>query len=95
MNKKQIERRIEGLKKEITILESVLTSDDEVIMGRPIGSLKYLPEQIQFLRENKDLRMSDLVKQFNDKFKTSYPFNTRALYNLMIRENIIARKFTY
>ncbi len=91
MNKKQIERRISELKKEIEILEGILIPTN-LKMGRPKGSLKYTPEQIKFIEENKDILMKELVIKFNEEFKTNYTPNTRAIYNFMLREGILEKK---
>lgn len=88
MNKIQIERRISNLKREIEVLELILAPTNPK-MGRPKGSLKYTPEQIKFIKENKDIPMKELVMKFNGKFKTNYTPYTRAIYNFMLRKGIM------
>ena len=86
MSEKQLKERINRLKDEIRILESVLAREG---FGRPKGSIKYSPEKINFLTENKDKHMREITLLFNEKFKTDYPEDTRALYNFMERQGII------
>lgn len=88
MSEKQIKERINKLQFEIRILEKVLGTEREGF-GRPKGSLKYTPEQIDFLEKNKDIPMEELIEMFNEKFGTGYPIDSRALYNFMDRQGII------
>jgi len=89
MKEKQIKERINNLRREIEILEGVLYTKRKGF-GRPKGTLKYKEEQITFLKENKNMKMIDLVELFNKTFGTNYPKETRALYNFMDRERIIS-----
>ena len=88
MSEKQIKERIIQLKKEIEIFEQVLNTKREGF-GRPKGSIKYTIEQENFLKENKDIPMKELIKLYNEKFKTNLKKDTRALYNFMERQGII------
>jgi hypothetical protein len=61
-------------------------------MGRPLGSYKYSNEEINFLKANKETPMKELIKKFNEKFNKNFNSDTRALYNMMQRQNIIRTK---
>lgn len=88
MNERQIQEKIE--REEIRILEEVLkTESAKPKMGRPIGTRRYPNEQFEFLKENKDVPMKELVGMFNKKFKTSFPLDTRVLYNFMYRSGLV------
>lgn len=89
MSEKQIKERIYTLEQEIRILRNVLEQKREGF-GRPKGSLKYTPEQIDFLKECEEKKFSDkeIVRQFNSKFGINLKADSRALYNFMVREGI-------
>lgn len=93
MNKYQIQNRINKLKNEIAILEEVLNEESSYINGRPLGSTAYQEEEIQFLKENKNLPMEELINKFNKSFNRDIPLSSRALYNLMVRQGLISPKF--
>lgn len=89
MSERQIRERINKLQEEIRILSEVVEHKREGF-GRPKGTLKYTPEQIDFLKEGEENKLSDkeIVRQFNLKFGTTIKSNSRALYNFMLREGI-------
>ena len=89
LNEKQIKERIYELKKEIGTLLYVLNSKNEGI-GRPKGSIKYTQEEIDFLKDCEKNKLNDkeIIRLFNEKFKTNYKETTRKFYNFMCREGI-------
>lgn len=89
MSEKQIRERINELQEEIRILSEIV-EHKRGGFGRPKGTLKYTPEQINFLKECEENKLSDkeIVRQFNLKFETNLKPNSRALYNFMVREEI-------
>lgn len=89
LNEKQIKQRIWELNKEIEILQYVLNHTSEG-MGRPLGSYKYTPEQINFLKEceKNELTDKEVIDLFNIRFGTSLSKSSRRLYNFMCRTGI-------
>ena len=81
------------LKKELEILEEILNGDRKSNIGRPCGTFKYSDAQHKFLKENKDKDQKELIGMFNEKFKTQFSLESRALYNFMIRSGIIESNF--
>lgn len=93
LGKIQVEQRILKLKEEIRILQDVLDSEPNQKIGRPPNISKYPREQFEFLNNNKDVPMKELIMLFNKKFKTDFKENSRVLYNFMERGGIITPQF--
>lgn len=89
MNKLQVLDKIKRHEEAIELLKEVLQTDPEKgKMGRPQGETKYTSEQLNFIKNNRDITMIKLVQKFNDKFGTNLRKNSRTLYNLMDRQGI-------
>jgi len=93
-DKKEIEKRIENLKKKTASYEEVLLTQTDNKMGRPVGSSKYTSEQTEFLKQNKNVPIKDLIVLFNKKFNLNLPLDTRILYNFMFRAGIIDTSYS-
>lgn len=93
MTENQIRERIENLKKELEVLENVLITEAKSRMGRPLRSYLYSEKQIEFLHENRELPMKELIKKYNKTFNTELSLDSRAIYNFMIRTGIIEPEY--
>jgi len=89
MSEKQLRERIYLLEKEIRFIDEILNVNNPDDMGRPKGSIKYTPEQVKFLIENKQMHMKNLIPFYNRTFGTDLKPDSRALYNFMCREGIL------
>jgi hypothetical protein len=90
MSEKQLREKIIELEKQLEIWKVVLNSPKDGKMGRPKGSTMYTPEQMKFLAECEEKKLSDkqIIEEFNKKYDTNIKPNGRQLYNLMQRQGI-------
>lgn len=101
MSKYQIEARIRELEGRIEELKLVRDSFEPkpTKMGRPVGSLKYTPEQLDYLselakkRNDGKLKDKEVVPLFNKKFGTNFTPDSRLLYNIMQRQGYITPEY--
>jgi hypothetical protein len=89
MSEKQLREKVIALEKELNIYKTILQTPKDGKMGRPIGSIKYTDVQVMWLKDNKNMPMTNLVMKFNERFGTKLSVTSRALYNFMCREGII------
>jgi len=68
MNEKQLKERMYSLEKELRIIKEILETNNPDGIGRPKGSLVYTPEQVKFLKENKEMHMKNLIPFYNRTF---------------------------
>lgn len=94
MTEREIKERIYDLKKEIDIYEKILKTTHE--FGRPTGSTKFTPAQLEFLKlcVARKLPIPKITDLFNKRYKTNYPLESRGLYNAMLRQGIIKTTYT-
>lgn len=91
----QLQKEKEDLIKKIEIIDirldeiRTISSASFTKIGRPLGSIEYTKEQIDFLEKNKDSNMDRLRMNFNDEFGTKIPKGSRQLYNILDRQGMI------
>lgn len=89
MSEKQLKEKVIRLENELRVLKSILETPKDGKFGRPLGSTIYTDEQVEFLRDFKNTKMTALIKMFNNRFGTNFKKDSRALYNFMGRHRII------
>lgn len=94
MSEKQLREKIIELEKQLEIWKAVLNSQKDGKAGRPLGSTTYTFEQMKFLAECEEKKLTDkqIIIEFNKKYGTNIKPDGRQLYNLMCRQGIRKQK---